>query len=595
MKRFTGFCRKVMTFTVMVGILLTLVGAVSAQIYDPAQEGIVSSYYQVQNGMIRGIAPGTAADKLAKVCLPEGVVPQTERLFTGLQLTAGQAALTVVVTGDLNGDGQASITDLLMVKTHLLGQALPDVAAAAGDVNYDGKVTITDFLRIKSNLLGMEGISAGQTAGYQPQIPLMLLVPGQTGAWQKGAASYLSANEAVATVDAAGTVTAQGTEGSTLVYALDDQGQAVDRVLVTVLQEALCVSLGQTSHRLATGASVKLNAQLNHPVSVQLQWTSSDASVATVDATGNVTAVKPGEAVITASLPNGSKADVKITVAPPITAMNIERVMYKVKPGAQKQLALQVTPTGENEVFIWTSSDPNVATVNENGVVTGVAYGTVTVTVTGKYSGLKASCQVKVCDVKQVAMTFDDGPSKQTARLLDFLKENDLRVTFFVVGNRMGSFPDMIKREAAEGHEMGFHSYAHKQQTSLSSAQIKSDFDKSNQYLKELTGREFTVWRTPGGGYNDRVLQALPLPHILWSVDTNDWRSLNAASVRSSILNNAKDGSIVLMHDLYGSTVDGAISAMQQMMAGDYEFVTVTELLSRNGTPPAPSVTYHRG
>ena len=105
----------------------------------------------------------------------------------------------------------------------------------------------------------------------------------------------------------------------------------------------------------------------------------------------------------------------------------------------------------------------------------------------------------------------------------------------------------------------------------------------------------FTVWRTPGGGYNDRVLQALPLPHIMWSVDTLDWKNRNAASVRYSILNNAKDGSIILMHDLYGTTVDGAISAMKEMQAGDYEFVTVTELLSRNGTPPKASTTYFRG
>ena len=192
-------------------------------------------------------------------------------------------------------------------------------------------------------------------------------------------------------------------------------------------------------------------------------------------------------------------------------------------------------------------------------------------------------------------MTFDDGPATHTTRLLDFLKANDLRVTFFMVGDRMSSFPDTVKREAAEGHELGYHSYAHQQQTSLSSAQIKSDFDKSNQYLKKLTGREFTVWRTPGGGYNDRVLQAVPVPHIMWSVDTLDWKYRNATTVRNSILNNAKDGSIILLHDLHGTSVDGAISAMIQMQAGDYEFVTVTELLSRKGTSPKGSTTYFRG
>ena len=593
MKKVLAFLRNVVVTALIFSFLISAAGAVA--LYDPANEGILSSYYQIDQGMIRGIAPGTTAEKLSKVCLPAGLSPQTGALHTGMQFTNGSASLTVVVTGDLNGDGNVSITDLLVLKSALLGQALPVTGAAAGDVNYDGNVTITDFLRIKSNLLGMEGIGAGWVAGTAPQNPLMLLIPGQSASWPAQCASFETGDSAVAVVDAAGIITAQAQEGTTFVYAKDDQGQILDRMLVTVLNDPLTVSIGQSSHRLITGRTLTLSAQLNHPVSAPITWTSSDGAVASVDGNGTVTAQKVGTAVITASLPNGSKAETTVTVAAPITAVNTERTLYKIKPGASKKIPLHMQPAGEEEVFQWTSSDPNVAKVAEDGTVTGVNHGTVTITATGKYSGLQASCQVKICDVKQVALTFDDGPSAQTGRLLDFLKQNDIRVTFFVVGNRMSSYADTLKREAAEGHEMGFHSYAHQQQTGLSSAQIKSDFDKANQYLKSLTGREFTVWRTPGGGYNDRVLQALPLPHIMWSVDTLDWKNRNAASVRNSILNNAKDGSIVLMHDLYGTTVDGAISAMQQMQAGDYEFVTVTELLSRNGTPPKASTTYFRG
>lgn len=593
MKKFFIFLRN----TVIAAVILSfLIPAVSAtQRYDPAQDGIVSSYYQIDNGMIRGVAPGTPVEALHKVCLPAGLSPQAGVVHTGMQLTDGNSSLTVVVTGDLNGDGKVTITDFLQVKSYLLGQALSATGSAAGDVNYDGKVTITDFLKIKSNLLGMEGIAAGWVAGAAPQIPLMLLVPGESTPWQVQAASFESSDTAVATVDAAGTVTAQAQEGTAFVYALDDQGQVVDKALVTVLNEPLKVTVSQSAHRLITGRTLTLTAQLNHPITAPITWTSSDASVASVDGSGTVTALKVGKTVITARAPNGSKAEVSVTVASPITAVSMERALYKIKPGAGKKIPLQQQPAGEEEVFLWTSSDPSVAKVSDDGTVTGVKYGTVTITATGKYSGLKASCQVKVCNVKQVAMTFDDGPASHTTRLLDFLKANDLRVTFFMVGNRMSSFPDIVKREAAEGHELGYHSYAHQQQTSLSSAQIKSDFDKSNQYLKKLTGREFTVWRTPGGGYNDRVLQAVPVPHIMWSVDTLDWKYRNATTVRNSILNNAKDGSIILLHDLHGTSVDGAISAMKQMQAGDYEFVTVTELLSRKGTPPKASTTYFRG
>ena len=152
-----------------------------------------------------------------------------------------------------------------------------------------------------------------------------------------------------------------------------------------------------------------------------------------------------------------------------------------------------------------------------------------------------------------------------------------------------------MKREVAEGHEIGYHSYSHQIQTGLSSEQIISDFEKSTTILKDLTGAEFTLWRTPGGGFNDRVLKCVKLPHIMWSVDTYDWKTLNANKVYSAILNNAKDGSIILLHDLHRTSVEGAIMAMQEMIKGDYEFVTVTELLSRDGIPPVNSKNYYSG
>ena len=194
----------------------------------------------------------------------------------------------------------------------------------------------------------------------------------------------------------------------------------------------------------------------------------------------------------------------------------------------------------------------------------------------------------------QVALTFDDGPSTHSAKLLDFLKKNDIHVTFFLVGNRINSYPGTVKRQAAEGHEIGYHSYGHESQTGLSSERITSDFKKADKILSDLTGKHFTLWRTPGGDYNDRVLKAVPLPHIMWSVDTKDWQSRNASSVYHAI-RKAKDGDIVLLHDLYSSTVDGAIKAMEEMNKGDYEFLTVTELLSRKGKAPEKSTNYFSG
>ena len=267
--------------------------------------------------------------------------------------------------------------------------------------------------------------------------------------------------------------------------------------------------------------------------------------------------------------------------------------LVKVKhDGGTKNLAEYLTFNTTN-LLTWKSSDTSIAKVDALGKVTGLKDGTVTITVTDKTAKKSVKCKVKVCNLKQVALTFDDGPSAKTAKLLDYLREKDVKVTFFLVGNRINEFKNTVQQEVTDGHEIGYHSYSHKMQPQLSNAQIISDFEKSNKLLKDLTGAEFTVWRTPGGDFNQRVLDCIDLPHIMWSVDTRDWEHRNTYKVYSSVIGSS-DGAIVLMHDLYGSTVDGAIDAIEKMLEGDYEFMTVTELLSRNGSAPQPNTTYYR-
>lgn len=267
--------------------------------------------------------------------------------------------------------------------------------------------------------------------------------------------------------------------------------------------------------------------------------------------------------------------------------------LVKVKNnGGQKNLAQYLTFDTVNPLT-WKSSDTSIAKVDALGTVTGLKNGTVTITVTDKALEKSVKCKVKVCDLKQIALTFDDGPSGKTPQLLDYLREKDVKVTFFLVGNRINEFKNTVQQEVKDGHEIGYHSYSHKMQPQLSNAQIISDFEKSNNLLKDLTGAEFTVWRTPGGDYNQRVLDCIDLPHIYWSVDTRDWDHRNTYRVYSSVIGSS-DGAIVLMHDLYSSTVDGAIQAIDEMLEGDYEFMTVTELLSRNGSAPLPNTTYYR-
>lgn len=568
--------------------------------YDVLSEGILTAYYPMdrQAGYLLGVAPGTDAAQLRSVCVPYGAVLSTETVGTGSQLSytapdGAAASVTVVVTGDLNGDAAVSITDMLMIKSHLLGEALEGPSAAAGDVNYDGGVSITDFLQVKSSLLGLSIITAALPSGDAD--PMLLLSPGASEPWSVTAASFASQDAALVTVSETGVITAAAGEGSTFVYALDEAGTVFARLLVTVLNEPLTVSLETCSERLQIGQSVSLTPLFNHPVNPTVSWSSSDTSICTVDETGAVTGLNYGVATVTASLANGSTASCDITVSPPITSLTLEKSLHKIKPGTTRQLAALADPMDSGEELIWSSSDPAIVTVDETGTVTGVNYGTATVTVTGRYSGLSASCTVKVCDVIQVALTFDDGPSAHTGKLLDFLKENDIKVTFFVVGERLQHYAEELKREVNEGHEIGYHSYDHTIQTTISTDRVKKDYEKTAKILKELTGAEFTLWRSPGGGYNQRVLDAIPVPHIYWSVDTKDWQTKNADKVCSAILNKATDGSIILLHDLHRTTVEGSIMALREMIEGDYEFLTVTEILSRDGTPPQPSTNYMSG
>lgn len=571
--------------------VLLLVGATA---YDPGSDDIVSSYYHIdyEKGYILGIAPGTPASHLLSVCLPGDCALSQQDLATGVALTSGAHALTVIISGDLNGDGCVTITDMLMQKSAILGGELSPTATAAGDVNYDGAVTITDFLQVKSTLLGLSSISAGQPQGTTAD-PVILLTPGTSQTWYSSdAVSYYCDNPSVAAIDDSGTVTGIAI-GSAFLYALDQERNALSRIMVSVLEQPLTVSLDVSRQAMTPGQSLTLTPRFNHPVSCALTWTTSDEAVVTVSADGTLTAQTFGSATVTATAANGSCAEVFINVAPPLESLSFDRELYKVKPGNYRHPKLTIVPGDTGEEIIWTSSDPSIAEVSDDGTVFGVDYGDVTITATGKHTGLAASCTVSVCDVRQVAITFDDGPGGNTDWLLDYLKNHNIQATFFLIGNLISRYPDTVIRQVSEGHEIGYHSYKHENHLRLSSDQIISDFNSSNAMLRDLTGSEFTLWRSPGGNYDQRVLNCISLPHIYWSVDTRDWESRNANAIYWQIVNNTVDGSIVLMHDIYGSTVEGAIRGLDALMAAGYEFLTVSELLARDGEPAQNCVNYY--
>ncbi len=195
-----------------------------------------------------------------------------------------------------------------------------------------------------------------------------------------------------------------------------------------------------------------------------------------------------------------------------------------------------------------------------------------------------------------VALTFDDGPlTSVTTRILNVLEANDSRATFFVVGNRVNTYKNCVVRAYDLGCEIGNHTYSHQTLTVIGVSAMKSQINQTNTVVKNIIGVAPTLARAPGGSYNSTVLANINMPFIQWSVDTLDWKSRNASSVVSVIKNNVRDGSIVLMHDLYASTASATETIVPWLISKGYQIVTVSEMMAVNGTNMQSGKVYFNG
>ena len=195
---------------------------------------------------------------------------------------------------------------------------------------------------------------------------------------------------------------------------------------------------------------------------------------------------------------------------------------------------------------------------------------------------------------KMVALTFDDGPSVHTDRLLDLFSQYGGKGTFFVVGNRIDNRSDTILRMQKEGHQIANHSWDHRQLTSLDSQGIKDQIMMTRAKIYDITGVDTVIVRPPYGSCDDFVKSTgkeLGVSFVNWSIDTLDWKTRDADSVYNEIMQNVKDGSIILCHDLYESTVEAMERAIPELIENGYELVTVSELL---GTDIQPGKMYYR-
>jgi peptidoglycan/xylan/chitin deacetylase (PgdA/CDA1 family) len=192
-----------------------------------------------------------------------------------------------------------------------------------------------------------------------------------------------------------------------------------------------------------------------------------------------------------------------------------------------------------------------------------------------------------------IALTFDDGPSAaNTPRLLDLLAKRHIKATFFMVGECAAQNPDIVKRIAAEGHEIGNHSWSHPNFALMSDEKVRNELQSTDDAIFKASGIHPKLMRPPYGslsslrGQAKWITKTFGYKIILWDVDPLDWKIRNAAHVESEILKQTRSGSIVLSHDIHATTVDAMPATIDALIAKGFKFFTVSELIAMDRPQP---------
>lgn len=181
---------------------------------------------------------------------------------------------------------------------------------------------------------------------------------------------------------------------------------------------------------------------------------------------------------------------------------------------------------------------------------------------------------------KQIALTFDDGPHPvYTEILLDGLKERGVHATFFLIGESLEGKEEIVKRMSEEGHIIGNHTYTHVQLNLLSMDAACVEIWKTNTALFDITGKIPIFIRPPYGRWNEEAACAIEMQTVLWNIDPEDWKYKDTNRIVEWVVKRAKDGGIILLHDIYRTSVEAALEIVDQLTEQGYEFVTVDELL----------------
>ena len=187
-------------------------------------------------------------------------------------------------------------------------------------------------------------------------------------------------------------------------------------------------------------------------------------------------------------------------------------------------------------------------------------------------------------DGPYIALTFDDGPSaKLTPKLLDLLAQHHIHATFFVIGENVAQHPEIVKRAAREGHEIGNHSWSHPNLAKLSDENVRNQIKRTEEVISGAIGARPVLLRPPYGSLTARqkhfIHDELGYEIVLWDVDPYDWKRPGPTVVTNRILKETRPGSIVLSHDIHPGTIEAMPATLSELEARGFKFVTVSELL----------------
>lgn len=204
-----------------------------------------------------------------------------------------------------------------------------------------------------------------------------------------------------------------------------------------------------------------------------------------------------------------------------------------------------------------------------------------------------SQAKIDCARVKCLALTFDDGPGKTTPALLDLLKKERVKATFFLVGNKVEERPAIARRTAREGHAIGNHTYSHPSLPTLFDDDVLDELGATQEAIEKATGRAPSMFRPPYGHTDDRVLHLASqhdLAQVMWTGTTLDWDLRDARKIKAAVLRLAKRDGVILMHDTVPATVKAMPGIVKELKKRGYHLVTVPTLL--RGKKPEPGASY---